>query len=450
MNLTADNSGDSLYGTAHNDVITGGTSADYLYGNGGDDTLIGGSGSDHLYGGTGNDTYVFSSGFGNATISESLSQGTDTVLLTGIDPAHVRLYTDSYGYLHIVDTTNPSYNITVNAGVTGSNTYESTVGSYVESITFDSAYGTTWSLTGGLHITGDNLGDTLYGTAYNDVIAGGTGNDNIYSNAGDDTIIGGTGTDGLYGGPGNDTFVFSSGFGNATVHESLSQGTDTIHLTGIDPANVRLYTDTYGYLHIADITNSSHNITINAGVTGSGTYESTIGSYVESVTFDSGYSTTWDLTGGLTLTGDNSGTSLYGTPYGDTITGGTGSEYLYGNAGNDTLYGAGGNDHLVGGAGADTFLFKSATALTGIDTITDFSTGQGDKIDIADVISTYDPATMAIANFVQLATSGSDTQVKVDTDGSGTSYHQIATIQGVTGLSLSDLITDGNLIVHHT
>ena len=47
-------------------------------------------------------------------------------------------------------------------------------------------------------------------------------------------------------------------------------------------------------------------------------------------------------------------------------------------------------------------------------------------------------------------TSGGSTQVKVDTDGSGTSYTQIATLSGVTGLNLNDLITDGNLIVHHT
>jgi len=75
---------------------------------------------------------------------------------------------------------------------------------------------------------------------------------------------------------------------------------------------------------------------------------------------------------------------------------------------------------------------------------------QGDKIDIADVISGYDPLTDLISNFVHLATSGANTTVSVDTDGSGTSYTQIATIASVTGLNLNDLITDGNLVVHHT
>jgi len=334
--------------------------------------------------------------------------------------------------------------------VTGTGNYESTVGSNVEQVTFDSSYATTWDLTGALTLTASNSGDTLYGTAYNDTLIGGSGNDVIYGNSGNDTITGGTGADNLYGGTGNDTYNFSSGFGNATVHESTGQGTDTIHFSGIDPSHIRMWTDDNGYLYLQDSADTSHYITVQAGVTGAGNYESTVGSNVEQVTFDSSYATTWDLTGGLNITGDSSGTTLYGTAYGDTITGGSGSEYIYGNAGNDTIYGAGGNDHLIGGAGADTFLFKGATALTGVDTITDFNTSQGDKIDLADVISTYDPATMAIANFVQLATSDSDTQVKVDTDGSGTSYTQIATIQGVTGLNLTDLIADGNLIVHHT
>jgi Ca2+-binding RTX toxin-like protein len=450
LHITGDNSGDYLYGTAYNDTITGGTGDDVIYGNGGDDTIIGGAGDDYLYGGTGNDTYVFSSGFGNSTVHENTGEGTDTIRFTGIDPADIRLWTDAYGYLHLQDTADTAHNITVIAGTTGSGDSESTIGSYVESVTFDSSYSTTWDLTGGLHITGDNSGDYLYGTAYNDTITGGTGDDVIYGNGGNDTIIGGAGDDYLYGGTGNDTYVFSSGFGNATVHENLSEGTDTIRFTGIDPADIRLWTDAYGYLHLQDTSDTSHNITVIAGVTGDNNAESTIGSYVESVTFDSSYSTTWDLTGGLNITGDNSGDYLYGTAYGDTITGGTGADNLYGNAGNDVLYGAGGNDQLTGGPGADTFLFKAATAETGVATIMDFNTTDGDKIDLADVISTYDPLTMAIANFVQLATSGSDTQVKVDTDGSGTSYTQIATIQGVTGLNLADLITDGNLIVHHT
>jgi Ca2+-binding RTX toxin-like protein len=449
LTLHGDNSGDSLYGSASGDTITGGTGADYIYGNGGNDTLVSAGGNDNLYGGTGNDTYVLSSGFGNVNINESTSSGTDTIHFAGIDPANIRMWTDNYGYLHLQDTTDTSHSITVAAGVTGSGTSESAIGSYVEQVTFDSSYSTTWDLTGGIHITGDNSGDFLYGTAGADTITGGTGSDYLYGNGGNDILTGGGGTNYLYGGTGDDTYVFSSGFGNNSVNESTSSGTDTIHFAGIDPANIRMWTDNYGYLHLQDTTDTSHSITVYAGVTGGGTSESAIGSYVEQVTFDSSYSTTWDLTGGIHITGDNSGDFLYGTAGADTIIGGTGNDYLYGNGGDDVLYGAGGTDFLYGGSGADTFMLKAATALSSSTYIQDFSTGAGDKIDISDVIQNYDPAHDAIADWVQLTTSRGNTLLSVDTDGTGTGHSmvQIATISGVTGLDLATLISDHHLIV---
>jgi Ca2+-binding RTX toxin-like protein len=175
---------------------------------------------------------------------------------------------------------------------------------------------------------------------------------------------------------------------------------------GIDPSDIRMWTDGSGNLNLQDTSDPSHSITVAGNVTGFGTAESTIGQYLEQVTFDDIGHTTWDLTGGLTLTGDNSGDSLYGTAYNDVITGGSGADYIYGNGGNDVIYGAGGADYLTGGAGADTFLFKAATALGSSVTIADFNAGDGDKIDLHDVISTYDPLTMAISDFVQLTTSG--------------------------------------------
>jgi Ca2+-binding RTX toxin-like protein len=230
-----------------------------------------------------------------------------------------------------------------------------------------------------------------------------------------------------------------------------------------------LYTDaTSGTLHIVSISSPSDDISVSAGVTGSGQYESTIGSYMESITFDAGYSTTWDLTGGLTITGTTSGQQLYGTAYADTIDGMGGSDTLWGNGGNDTIYGGSGNDTLHGGGGndmlqgnggtdnlygetgVDTFMFKSATALSASDNIQDFSTGDGDKIDISDVISAYDPLTDTITDWVQITTSGANSLLKVDTDGTanGTSWTQIATIIGVTGLTdEAALVANGNLIV---
>lgn len=64
----------------------------------------------------------------------------------------------------------------------------------------------------------------------------------------------------------------------------------------------------------------------------------------------------------------------------DVITGGAGHDVLVGGKGNDTLNGGAGNDTLIGGAGADTFVFKPGE---GHDTVADFSTSQGDRIDLS-------------------------------------------------------------------
>ncbi|WP_350030186.1 type I secretion C-terminal target domain-containing protein [Caballeronia sp. GAWG1-1] len=50
-------------------------------------------------------------------------------------------------------------------------------------------------------------------------------------------------------------------------------------------------------------------------------------------------------------------------------------------------------------------------------------------------LSSYDPVHQAITDFVHLTTSGSNTVVSVDTDGTATghSFVNVATLTGVTG-----------------
>ncbi|WP_426199730.1 tandem-95 repeat protein [Pseudomonas sp. DC3200b2] len=87
------------------------------------------------------------------------------------------------------------------------------------------------------------------------------------------------------------------------------------------------------------------------------------------------------------LTGTSSGGA-------DTLLGGDGNDILFGQGGNDILNGGAGNDILLGGTGsntltggtgADTFMFVKGDA--GTSTITDFSTSQGDVIDLSDLLS---------------------------------------------------------------
>jgi len=182
-----------------------------------------------------------------------------------------------------------------------------------------------------------------------------------------------------------------------------------------------------------------------------------------SITFSGQLYETVGTEGNDSLNSLSSGSSLNETFYGyggsDGISAGEGNDTLYGGAGTDTLYGEGGNDVLYGGAGADSlnggtgadaFVFEAASAYGASDTIYGFSTASGDKIDIADLLDGYDPLTQPITDWVEITTSGSNSILKVDRDGAGSTYSltQIATINGVTGLTdEAALVTNGNLIV---
>lgn len=92
---------------------------------------------------------------------------------------------------------------------------------------------------------------------------------------------------------------------------------------------------------------------------------------------------------------------LFGDAGNDQLWGDAGADALNGGDGNDHLFGGAGNDTLTGGAGADTFVFQAQISAAtvdwvngkawanvsmnnGQDVITDFSRGQGDRIQIAD------------------------------------------------------------------
>ena len=78
------------------------------------------------------------------------------------------------------------------------------------------------------------------------------------------------------------------------------------------------------------------------------------------------------------LYGGNGQDELYGRAGNDTLIGDNGTDLLVGGDGNDLLIGGQGSDTLSGGNGSDIFVLGKNN--TGIDTITDFSLGQGDKI----------------------------------------------------------------------
>jgi Ca2+-binding RTX toxin-like protein len=101
----------------------------------------------------------------------------------------------------------------------------------------------------------------------------------------------------------------------------------------------------------------------------------------------------------------------------DTLLGGAGNDILFGQDGNDTLTGGKGNDILIGGAGADTFVWlKGDTGTgTGVDVIKDFSTKDGDKIDLRDLLQGENDTNLT--NFLKISNDGTNTTLDISTTG---------------------------------
>jgi serralysin len=85
------------------------------------------------------------------------------------------------------------------------------------------------------------------------------------------------------------------------------------------------------------------------------------------------------------LDGGAGNDSLYGGSGNDMLKGGGGADLVSGNDGKDVLIGGSGGDVLFGGTGADSFKYMSITESTLLnpDTLADFSSADGDKIDLS-------------------------------------------------------------------
>ncbi|MEI6643567.1 MAG: hypothetical protein WCL10_16150 [Novosphingobium sp.] len=270
-----------LYGYEGKDVLTGGD---------GNDLLDGGLGADKMAGGLGDDLYIVDNAVDRVT--EGSDEGNDTVMTS------LRSYRLADNVENLV--------ITNAEGRTGAHT----------------GYGNELDNT----IIGSAVRDNLYGFAGNDHLYGGGGNDWLEGGQGDDLLDGGTGADGvatadrMSGGMGDDSYVVDNA--GDKVIEYSNRGDDTVYAS-IDYKLAR---------------------------------------NVENLV----------LTGGEDLSGT-------GNKLDNTLVGNLGANSLAGGSGDDTLDGGLGLDTLTGGAGADLFRF-STDFDTNADVITDFSRTEGDKI----------------------------------------------------------------------
>lgn len=282
-------------------------------------------------------------------------------------------------------------------------------------------------------IYGGGGNDRLYGGDGNDQIRGEDGNDTLYGDAGNDRLFGGNGNDTIYGGIGNDQIRGDAGndiLNGEAGNDALYGGDGDDRIYGGD-GNDQIRGDVGNDMLYGDAGNDR--------IYG--------GDGDDRIYGGDGNDTLSGDDGDDNLYGENGNDLLYGKNGNDRLVGGAGNDLLRGDAGDDILIGGAGNDILYGGAGADTFIFESATAFSGFDTICDFSVSGGDKIDLSDVLTAFNPSSDAVADFVRISLVRGEHILSLDTNGGGDSFTDIARIRGLKGVIDVDALFDGGTLI---
>ena len=325
-----------VYGSSHDDHITGDNGANYLRGWSGEDQLFGGAGNDYLQGGLGADTLDGGAGtndwayYVSSAIGLTINLG-DASLNTGEAVGDVYISIENIiGSRHDDEITGDSGNNFLRGlqgedilqGGDGNDFLRGDQGADVH----DGGAGADWAYyaTNSTAVTlelaantasgGDATGDSfisierVYGSRFDDSITGDSGANYLRGSFGNDTLIGGDGNDFLQGDSGAD--VLDGG-----------NGSDWAYYVSAGAA-----------------------ITVNLGNAALNNGEATGDSYM-------------------------SIENIVGGRFDDDITGDSNNNTLRGFLGDDTLNGGGGNDILRGEAGNDTFVFEIGGDN---DTITDW------------------------------------------------------------------------------
>jgi Ca2+-binding RTX toxin-like protein len=389
-------------GSRFADVFTGGSANDSFLGGDGNDTLSGGAGTNHLDGGNGND--VMHGGAGADTFMGGA--GSDRLY-----------YTDSAAGVHV-------------------------------------------DMVAGIGSGGDAAGDhyldsfeSITGSVFNDVLAGGNNTVALSGGAGDDVMSAGPN-------PGPTTFLGGDGFdtvsyANCTTAVSIDLLDKTV--AGGAAGDV--------YQYIEAFTGSAFNDTMISGTGNTDThYYLNGGDGNDTLTAGQGAESNFDGgNGDDVLDGGYRDDILIGGAEADILRGHEGEDVLDGGAGNDTLIGGvanvdedergddfyTGNNTLTGGAGADHFVFEARDDFVkdGVyrDIITDFSGAEGDKIDLSQIVSSINfigtGAFTGVADQLRYEYDAAHNQtlVGLDRDGDGKADYG-TTLDGNVTLTAGDFL----------
>jgi Ca2+-binding RTX toxin-like protein len=347
--------GQTINGTANDDILFGGTGGDTINGQGGNDTVYAGpgndminstSGDDMLFGEGGNDIITFGSadssgsadgGYGNDTITAngggSLTGGEGNDTLSG--SAFGNTFTGGLGFDTINGGAGNDFigiedSDVVNAGggtdVLNFNFSAATVGFSIDLSTLWSG-GTVTYGTGSIRNAEDVLG--YVGSAFDDVFILGSGAPIgadarfLTSGGGNDTITGSNGADQIVGGDGNDIL---NGLNGANT---IDGGAGNDQITGGADADF--------------IIAGFGSDTVNAGGGDDIIYD---GQFVTPVT-------------------DDSVDQLNGGDGNDTIWSTFGADIIAGGAGNDTINVIGSGGSVIGGDGDDTIYLAGDASING-------------------------------------------------------------------------------------
>ncbi|PCK04095.1 MAG: hypothetical protein COA42_19555, partial [Alteromonadaceae bacterium] len=193
---------------------------------------------------------------------------------------------------------------------------------------------------------------------------------------------------------------------------------DTIYLGDTDQANGATYDDGVASYTAAQL--GTFNIMTEA--------ESTAYTQIESGdTQNTSVADVADANAGDDIVYGEEGTDIiYGNLGDDTLYGGLGRDALRGGAGDDDIYGGAGSDVLRGDTGADTFFWLAGDEAqpdtvdtTQTDIVMDFNTGEGDVLDLSDLLQGESETAASLDNFLNFEKDGTDTIIHIDIDGDG-------------------------------